>query len=124
MKKHISIGSETVSTKDFMKWLNALWSGEYKQTRNELQNYGGFCCLGVACNLFIKPELQIRKLGFLYGQYPIHQDAAPNWLKSVSLDFQIRTKGHGLPSLNDHHMLTFSEIADVLYSIYILEVLK
>jgi hypothetical protein len=34
------------------KWLKALESGEYEQTRNQLTNNRGdaFCCLGVACN--------------------------------------------------------------------------
>jgi hypothetical protein len=36
------------------KWLRALESGEYKQARRALQKNGGFCCLGVACDLFAK----------------------------------------------------------------------
>jgi hypothetical protein len=38
------------------KWVNALESGEYKQTRNSLTNEKNtrFCCLGVACDLYRK----------------------------------------------------------------------
>ena len=35
------------------KWVAALRSGEYKQTRYKLHaREGGFCCLGVACEVF------------------------------------------------------------------------
>ncbi len=34
------------------KWVAALKSGEYKQTRKELRNKDGFCCLGVLCDLY------------------------------------------------------------------------
>lgn len=34
-----------------VEFLEALESGEYKQARASLRNRGGFCCLGVACDL-------------------------------------------------------------------------
>jgi hypothetical protein len=37
------------------RWVAALRSGEYKQTRRKLRdNNGGHCCLGVLCDLFAK----------------------------------------------------------------------
>lgn len=33
------------------KWLRALRSGRYRQTKNRLTDGKGFCCLGVLCNL-------------------------------------------------------------------------
>lgn len=36
------------------KWIHALRSGEYKQTVNTLHNDLGFCCLGVACDIYAK----------------------------------------------------------------------
>jgi hypothetical protein len=33
------------------KWVAALRSGEYGQTKNELTNGRNFCCLGVACEI-------------------------------------------------------------------------
>ena len=37
------------------KWLAALRSGEYQQGQNWLKNgKGGFCCLGVLCDLYRK----------------------------------------------------------------------
>ena len=34
------------------KWVEALRSGEYAQTQNTLRDGKGFCCLGVACDLY------------------------------------------------------------------------
>lgn len=36
------------------KWLEALRSGEYKQTKSRLKNENSYCCLGVLSDLFIK----------------------------------------------------------------------
>lgn len=37
------------------QWLEALRSGKYEQGKGELKTpYGGFCCLGVLCDLYIK----------------------------------------------------------------------
>ena len=43
-----------VQKKRIEKWCEALESGEFKQTRNRLHNpkTGGYCCLGVACELY------------------------------------------------------------------------
>lgn len=32
-------------------WVAALRSGEYRQTKHQLQDSGGFCCLGVLCKV-------------------------------------------------------------------------
>jgi hypothetical protein len=36
------------------KWVAALKSGEYSQTRGMLRRRDGFCCLGVLCDLAVK----------------------------------------------------------------------
>lgn len=33
------------------KWIEALRSGKYKQTKGVLRNESGFCCLGVLCDI-------------------------------------------------------------------------
>ena len=35
------------------KWIAALKSGKYKQTRGCLNDGNGYCCLGVLCEVFI-----------------------------------------------------------------------
>lgn len=42
------------------RWVKALRSGKYKQTKNKLATPDGFCCLGVACEMFHK-QLRMSK---------------------------------------------------------------
>lgn len=42
------------------KWVNALRSGEYKQTTGLLHNDYGYCCLGVLCDVSIKNGLDVE----------------------------------------------------------------
>ena len=37
-------------------WVEALRSGNYAQTRGSLKSANGFCCLGVACNVYLETE--------------------------------------------------------------------
>jgi len=41
----------TMDRKWKRKWINALRGGEYKQTRGELRDHLGYCCLGVLCDI-------------------------------------------------------------------------
>lgn len=125
-----------VDKKDIKKWVKALRSGEYKQTNYTLQDKRGFCCLGVACKLFVPEDKQALSpgTGELYGDTPTEQVFAPRWLKDISVDMLHKT-GERLVTLNDGATvsrssycgvpsLTFDEIADVLEAVYIHEVLK
>lgn len=116
------------------EWIDALRSGEYKQSRNRLQDANGYCCMGVACELFIPKEKQWRhandqSAGLLKGHTPGgEQSEAPEWLKNIDLITAKLSKGTSLVMLNDgywhstdavHLSLTFDEIADVLQLLYI-----
>lgn len=107
--------------KDIQVWVKALRSGKYKQTKGTLQNNQGYCCLGVACDLFI--ENKETNNGFLIGGLPLFQSHCPYWLQGICSDFQIKA-GHHLSALNDIQNFSFDEIADILEAVYILEVLK
>lgn len=37
-------------------WVNALRSGDYNQTQGKLRTPGGFCCLGVLTDLYLKEK--------------------------------------------------------------------
>lgn len=122
---------------DIQKWIDALRFGGYKQTEYTLQDNKGFCCLGVACDIFI-PKNKQQKCSFdnyLKGHMPGEQAAAPQWLKQISDDFYEKT-GIDLTHLNDGTWLndnkmgdrfekfTFEEIADLIEAVYIKKVLK
>jgi hypothetical protein len=123
------------SKKDIMTWINALRSGKYKQTTYKLQTEEGYCCLGVACELFIPKNKQQRAQGLLMGLRPIDQGSCPTWLSNIDpipgrpVDLRI-----SLAQLNDYgcineqeqfsdNPLSFEEIADILQAVYIEEVL-
>lgn len=121
-----------IPRKQIQKWIDALRSGKYEQAVGMLQNDRGYCCLGVACEIFI-PENKKRRnyRGNLVGGMPDDQVHAPMWLKKINLDFfkraAVRTSkdasGYGqrtgLTNLNDTYVHSFSEIADILQAVYI-----
>lgn len=109
------------------KWVTALRSGKYKQSIGELQNHEGYCCLGVACDIFINQKSKLlRSNGELCGTMPNSQPKAPKWLININDEFkhlQFKYGAHTyaflLTNLNDVEKFTFDEIADVLELVYI-----
>lgn len=103
----------------FNKWIKALRSGKYSQTKNSLEDSDGFCCLGVACKVLIpKYKLFIDDYGFIQGEIPENQGNSPVWLNKINDNFSIITS-KSLVDLNDNKNFTFDEIADVLELVYI-----
>ena len=41
-----------MSTSNILTWVEALESGKYTQVKEALKDAEGYCCLGVACDLF------------------------------------------------------------------------
>jgi len=109
-----------IPTKKIQQWTIALRSGAYPQTRGKLQDDDGYCCLGVACDVFIPREkLRINlENDFIIGTMPTNQPNAPIWLKRISESFNYITELE-LYELNDDHKFTFDEIADLLELVYI-----
>lgn len=95
------------------KWVDALRSGEYKQTKGTLrreycEGKVGYCCLGVAAALFEGGPIR----GGTLFSCPITYNA----LKMKSADGLIGYYGFAtsLANLNDNNNFTFSEIADII----------
>lgn len=118
--------------KQIEKWVAALRSGKYQQTKDQLQNEYGYCCLGVACDLFISRKHQARTIDrrFILGTLPSDQFHSPKWLKIVSDYFSTLT-GASLAGLNDDGYFdeklapfTFDEIADLLELVFLYDALK
>lgn len=95
------------------KWIKALRSGKYKQTKNKLRNNGGFCCLGVLDEIFPKKQLSGGDFNFLenYERIGLHSSdgelLGDDGYYNTSLSF-----------LNDNGF-TFDEIADVIQIEYV-----
>lgn len=101
-----------------MKWVAALRSGEYKQVTGNLRKGDGFCCLGVACDVFLKNggELSIIYSGQI-AEYDGRVGALPirvrDWLGMRDRFGSIDELGTDLASLNDQGK-PFDSIADVI----------
>lgn len=115
------------------KWVKALKSGNYKQTRNALaRKYKGqtrYCCLGVLCSLyaetkggvkFEKPKastngaLEMEKTAVL-------PSVVRQWAGLQASDPAVKFVGssgyesyHNLSILNDEQKLNFNKIADLI----------
>ncbi len=54
MLKYLKLRLNSMNKDIAKKWVEALRSGEYSQTRGILADDRGFCCLGVLCELYIE----------------------------------------------------------------------
>lgn len=119
------------------KWVDALRSGEYKQTTGQLRKtpLGAqeprFCCLGVACDLFVKEGLANSHWDddeFIWGSsgYDAHGEHASlpgvvrDWLglnTTLGAYFDADDRhDRSLVRDNDDRGFTFEDIADIIES--------
>jgi hypothetical protein len=91
------------------EWIVALRSGKYQQAKDRLRTDGGYCCLGVLCDITDPKGWEIKEGCWeYYGEtaYPTH--AMIEQLGELELhDGYIGT-------LNDMRNMSFAEIADGL----------
>lgn len=100
------------------RWVAALRSGEYKQTREYLCDEQGWCCLGVLCNLVDKnkwissPEdCETYALEYDFGDSRLnHEFPDEDWLVDIGL---IPSLARDLAYKNDNYE-TFVDIADYI----------
>lgn len=136
MSKIVKVPKRSVN-----KWIKALRSGKFTQTKDVLNREGSYCCLGVACKVLIKKtRLQLSSNGEISGGTPLDQTNAPSWLKHIDSQFKILT-GFTLTQLNDSGILyfqaapslldhdstiyfSFNEIADLIQLVFIEDALE
>ncbi len=100
-------------------WVEALRSGEYKQTSTRLERLGtvnSYCCLGVACKVAEKEgiKLEFNSIGELAGAGLENQTAVMKWLKITNPDGYYSNRKQSLMNDNDSQGKTFPEIADII----------
>jgi hypothetical protein len=86
------------------KWVKALRSGKYRQTRNVLSQNGAYCCLGVLRCLL---PAKVRKLPMDHENYSEVLNAPQQ--KCAGL---VKAQQKKLAGMNDNKKLTFPQIAD------------
>lgn len=101
------------------KWVSALRSGDYQQTKNYLHTDNGFCCLGVLCDLYGKEHnVEWDLVEDEDHNYYRFQDGEASLPLSVIEwagveDTNPSIPGKSLAELNDNGS-TFNEIADLI----------
>lgn len=123
-------------------WVQALTSGEYKQTRASLRDYEEeectYCALGVLCDLYAKEHGERWMLldkGYGYQFYLsigdgydeeniVLPEAVKEWAGLNSIDPHVLTSVPGVDTptnitisiLNDDYLYSFSKIADAIHN--------
>lgn len=121
-------------------WVTALRSGDYPQTRSNLQDSDGFCCLGVLCDLYLRenPEIEARweyargsegQKIFVFideeGQYNVSDEYLPEpvvkWSGVPNDNPQVAWEDPNFPGtyeplsrINDEYGCSFQEIAAII----------
>ncbi len=101
------------------KWLAALRSGDYKQTKSCLHNKDGYCCLGVLCDISGIGHWDQNKE--VHGEIPYVASNGKRWFsiaptevkQAVAADSVDSAVWAGVIDMNDEGK-TFAEIADYL----------
>ena len=107
------------------KWVNALRSGDYKQTTGNLYEPGvGYCCLGVLTDLYLKEkglewDTTKSSTGWVCfeDEFEFLPESVMQWagLKDNRGTYDNVIESPALTDLNDNG-ISFNEIADVIES--------
>jgi hypothetical protein len=103
------------------KWVAALRSGEFKQTRAVLRDDVGYCCLGVLCEIYRRETSQgewkeedglSSTYSFGTGPGNIRVSLPPIPVREwIGIDAELISR---LAELNDKKRMGFPEIADFI----------
>lgn len=119
-------------TENAQKWIEALRSGQFMQTRCQLTDGVGYCCLGVACEVYrretgrgtwqkndhgSKTKFRLDYTAAGVSTIDLPQEVA-NWLGLRSRDGSYHTPcgGTWLTADNDQRKRTLRQIADIIES--------
>jgi len=94
------------------KWVEALRSGKYKQTKNHLKDECGYCCLGVLCDISNLGSWDIgaKSYGGMSGALC---DKVRDWA-GISNEAGYFLDGGNLINFNDVEHLDFNQIAKLI----------
>lgn len=99
------------------KWVAALRSGEYQQTTGRLRKDGGYCCMGVLCDVYAKEGLgqwgDTFTDSFCVAPADVYMWAG---LRGGEGAFGQDREYNCLTCQNDQLGKSFSEIADIIES--------
>lgn len=116
--------TETKILKEEVKkeWVEALRSGEYKQTQYYLKDTEGYCCLGVLTDLCVKSNSTLKwehddeqPYSYIVGDGTTQVSYPPKtvekWACTVTDKYILCSVWQKLSYLNDSTVMSFEEIA-------------
>lgn len=106
-----------ITTEIKQKWVEALRSGKYTQSRSRLRSDSGYCCLGVLCDVIEPAEWRCHTTELSSGiinNWSYGDNETDNYI-TLRGDMPITQK---LIDMNDTEGKTFSEIADYIEESY------
>ena len=105
------------------KWVTALRSGKYKQTKHHLADDNGFCCLGVACEVYTRyhPLEKAFALEFFSQSIVLYAGESMELpfivMKWLGLRTPVGSYGGNLSlTVDNDRGKTFAEIANIIES--------
>lgn len=108
------------------KWVAALRSGKYAQSKQRLKTKYGYCCLGVLCDLAVKEGICKENPGEDIADEEISFDertsilpqSVLNWANIDSINPHVKLESRIYPitlaECNDSLDLDFNEIANII----------
>jgi hypothetical protein len=109
------------------KWVAALRSGQYPQTRSHLRDDYGYCVYGVLCDLKnpegwhgVVDDEEANTRYFIDGDERNYEDlpeTVQQWAGIAEDDLVIHTVNYGTVrvfELNDYHAVPFNTLADLI----------
>lgn len=99
------------------KWVKALRSGKYQQTRHTLKDQDGYCCLGVGADLYRKAK-KINCLKEFTKHESMLSPRIKEWLGLQTDHGAFCNDGHygasSLIDMNDDNEKSFKDIATLI----------
>ena len=102
------------------KWVAALRSGKYKQTKHSLKDEHGYCCLGVLCEIrnTMPTKKELNDAGDLLSkraQLDSGVSSQEGYMNSLAIELSSLNDGYTDIYSSPHvETLTFDEIADII----------
>lgn len=110
------------------KWVNALRSGEYRQTKGALKNDYGHCCLGVLCEVAIQHGLALTQTRTetdegnecvaFNGEWGTAPEEVVAWAGIEKSNPELLSDERAA-ELNDDRGFSFGQIADLIEKKYL-----
>jgi len=116
-----------INRENIQKWINALRSGEFQWGRSQLRRGDGYCCLGVACEIYRREHPETSWVDDFFDAVGESRETClptkvSEWLGVIGPDVTLYLDDGRRTTAtycNDDLKLSFDEIANAIESTYL-----